>query len=369
MQNPFLYGKPVLGSDFCPRLEIEKKVEKILLSKGSLYLSGKHKIGKTSLIKHISDKIKNTHYLIHIDCRMVEDIAGIEKKIIQALLDAESNFTDFKSILQKYAKYSPTMKLDHISGLVAFNVPTKKNIELDDLKQALSYVKICNNLKPIIFFDNIQELAKISDKNIMETLLNSLEENKESITIFSESEDLFKEKLSFKSCFDKITDVLTLDEIPLEEYLGFVQEKFKQRQINIPNHIGQELLKMSGGLTGERQLVFSSLWEVCSDGDTVDTIKVSQTLNNIFEKYQELYMALFEDLTPLQKRVLKLLAHDEDSKIYSKSFGEKVGQTANNTVVKIIQALSSRRLIYKQDSNYKFLNPFLREWIKINFPI
>jgi hypothetical protein len=185
----------------------------------------------------------------------------------------------------------------------------------------------------------------------------------------SESVDLFSEtKKSLLTDFANENSLsVFLDPIPEDKYISFVKEKFAEQSIVLKEDVFPKIASTAGRVTGDRQHFMYSLWEIKGDSQTIDTVHVSKALKNIFDKYKEFFDVMFEELTPLQRKILKLLAEDKESKIYSRQFSDRVGPVANNTIIKVVQALVKRRIIYKEGPYYIFSSPFFREWINQNF--
>lgn len=367
MKNPFIYGKPVTNEDFCPRQALEESLEKVLKNEKKVYLTGKHKIGKTSLVKQVMQKVDKEFFLVHIDLKFCETLENVENKVLESFLKAESDFRPHKEVLKYFSAYQPSMGFDELTSEVSFSLQKKSDGSLDSLKKSLDLLRAQGTLIPLVFLDNIQELP--GGKETLKVFLDKAAEHKESGFIFCETLDLFKEKLLFQETFIGLYSHLEVDVLNDDLYLEFVQKRMNTKGLVLNKNQFKEALEVIGDSSGDRQLFFATLWETLDENQEVTSLSLKQALRENFERYQDLYLAIFEDLTILQKRVLKLLASEKDPKVYSKAFSDKVGPTAGNTVTKVLLALSNRRLIYKDSSSYKFLNPFLKEWIKKHFPV
>ena len=367
MKNPFIYGKPVTNNDFCHRVALEEKLERILKEDKKVYLTGKHKMGKTSLVKEVAQKFSKTHYLVHIDLKFCESLENVEGKVLESLLKAESEYRPHKEVLKYFASYQPSMGFDELTSEVSFSLLKKSEGSLDSLKKSLDLLRPQGTLIPLVFIDNLQELP--AGKDSLKIFLDKAFNNQEASFIFCESIDLFKEKSEHQEAFSGLYQEVALEAFEESVYFEFVKKKMLTKGLELSESVFKEILALAGDVSGDRQLFLATLWEILEENQVIDSLSLKQTLRENFERYQDLYLAIFEDLTILQKRVLKLLASDKEAKVYSRAFSDKVGPTAGNTVTKVLLALTNRRLIYKEGSNYRFLNPFFKEWIKKYFPV
>ena len=85
------------------------------------------------------------------------------------------------------------------------------------------------------------------------------------------------------------------------------------------------------------------------------------TINKLF--------AIF-DLNFLQRCVVRCLAEDQHIKLYGKDFAEKTGLDKplhSAVVARTLESLIEQKIIYKDKKEYKFYNPYFKEWIDRNF--
>lgn len=72
------------------------------------------------------------------------------------------------------------------------------------------------------------------------------------------------------------------------------------------------------------------------------------------------------DLTPNQLTVLKGLAELGMVRVFTAEFMDHVRISSSGAVKRALNSLVASRLIFQHRTEYKFSNPFFREWIKTN---
>lgn len=351
MNNPFVYGKIAIGDNFCNRQELQKLTQLIQADK-SVYLVGRHKMGKTSLVSNL--KLKD-QYLVSIDFKQAKTKSDILSLMVKSILSAEQSIAqqvDFNRLFTKFKDYQPNMSM--VNNQMVFKINPLSDLKLEDI---FALIQPVDEKKPVIFLDNLQHLYSLNK----ELATQIFKGTKSFTTIACESVDLFNEKLQFDQLASKMNlmEVNALDE---DKYFNFVQSLLTQKQLTLSRELFSHILSQTGELTAERQLFFKTLFDKYSNL-VLNSSHVEEIFNLIVEQYSEVYEMLLGDLTDNQKNVLVKLAHEPEVKVYSKQFCEQLNIANTNTVVKILQSLINKKLLYKTDSNYLVFSPYFKYWI------
>lgn len=359
--NPFIFGKPVIREDFAHRSEVEKLTQYIQGNE-KVWISGHHKIGKTSLVFNALQHLSATHYPVYLDCRFLDTAEALETSAIRSVIDAESKFLPSKEVLTRFINYRPVMRLNDLTGDEYFEV-SLKNFKVHRIGECFKMLRPLQGLKPVLVVDNIQDLFGIKGPDVRNGFLDLLLSLAEEVLLI-ESLDLSNSSAVCKDLLlGKITP-LSLQAIEDVNYEAFARTHLALKEISLSQSFFEDSLQIAGPLSQDRQVLFNALFEVSPLKSSLDHSNLSAAVKWIFSKNQESFEQIFLDLTDLQKRVLKLLAQNPESKIYSKEFSDELKVANSNSAVKIIQALSQKRVIYKNGAFYAFFNPFFREWIR-----
>lgn len=353
MKNPFLFGQIVKNSDFCFRPEVEV-VQNSLLQNKSVYLVGRHKMGKTSLVNNL--KLDNK-FVVSIDFKKCHKKQDLLQEIVSSLLASEQSLQatpDFQKLFVKYSNYNPTISMNSKQQM-EFSIKPSNDLNLDKVFELVQNIE---TKQPVLFLDNLQEAYKINK----ELASQIVEAAKKHISIFCETVDIFDGSLKFDQLISKNTYV-EISPLSEKDYLKFVQEKLSDKNLTISEELFSKSLEEVGVLTADRQMFFKNLFEK-SDAQINESL-IEDTLKYIVDQYSELYEVILEDLTDNQKNTLIKLAFNPDIKVYSKQFCEELDIQNTNTVVKILQSLIKKKLLFKDGSSHMVFSPFFKKWITL----
>lgn len=157
---------------------------------------------------------------------------------------------------------------------------------------------------------------------------------------------------------------IELGALDSKQYQKFVTQKLALKNLELSPEMFNLILEEVGELSFERQMFFKNLFEMYQD-QSVSSDHIKEVFNQIIDQYSELYEMMLEDLTDNQKNTLVQLAFNPDIKVYSKQFCEDLNIQNTNTVVKILQSLIKKKLLYKNNSSYQVFSPFFKRWITL----
>lgn len=115
---------------------------------------------------------------------------------------------------------------------------------------------------------------------------------------------------------------------------------------------------------GYIQELCGAIWDETASGSAIDSATIERALNAVFLREQDLFSTFMRHLTALQARILRSVATLGGKSVCSKEF-LAASATYNASSVKVALAkLEKAQLIYWFDGDYRFVNPFFREWLK-----
>ena len=84
----------------------------------------------------------------------------------------------------------------------------------------------------------------------------------------------------------------------------------------------------------------------------------------LFSREGELYGDNVRQLTPLQVSVLRALAETSGLRTFSEEFMKRVGTNSTGALRTALKRLVAKRILYVYGKEYRFVNPFFKEWIR-----
>ena len=367
MRNPFLYGKVVEGDDFCQRHDAQKRLEDNIRRGQNTYIVGERRIGKTSLIEFVCNKIKNDFLEIFIDLRMLESMEDLEKRILVATVRAESTVSDFRKVLTLFTSYKPTLSLDAISGESTFGFRNIEKSSIEDIETLFDHIEALNSRKKVIVvFDEFQDISRLKNsKTILAKMRSKIQKHSLCYIFCGSIKDEIQQIFNDPSeAMYNSAEPIRLDSIDKVSFNSFLTLKFKEGRSSISSEVLDKIYEITENITGDTQQLCSALWEVSKRGEPILSDMIAPALDHIVTIRAEDFERVVDNLTALQMKILKALAKDKKAKIQSQNFMEEVGHRNFTAVSKAVAQLKKRNLIYLYRKEYKFYSPFLREWLK-----
>ena len=103
-----------------------------------------------------------------------------------------------------------------------------------------------------------------------------------------------------------------------------------------------------------------------SEGGTASAADMPKALAVVFAREKNGFENAIADLTPNQLTVLRTLAQMSPVRVFTSEFMDHARISSPGAVKRALNSLVASRLVYQNRTEYKFSNPFFREWLKVN---
>ena len=176
LRNPFVYEGYEGPDYFCDRIVETEKVISNLKNGRNLTLVSPRKIGKTGLIKHTLQRIKETEpdsVCIYADIFHTHDqhdlAQTLGKAIIQDQLSRSKNA--MTKVLRSFSMWRPTISFDPITGNPTVSVSMERSQAQYTIESIFHYLKNCGK-EVYLAIDEFQTIADYREQGT-EALLRS----------------------------------------------------------------------------------------------------------------------------------------------------------------------------------------------------
>jgi AAA+ ATPase superfamily predicted ATPase len=375
-------GPSVEGDDFFGREKELKWMGEILEpKKGSLFIPGPRRIGKTSLVKEFIRQNKNKYKFVYFDLEfrnsiieMCEDLLKEIKKNFPALIKAKSNL---KKKWNDLSKMFPEISVGGVIKVKTGEVPLITKKITDKMEEVFEELYPHNF---IIAFDEFSDflwnLNKSSNED-MELFLKWLRYLRQeekikviitgSINIISTVEEL--------RVPDLINDLPDLDILPLNpgEIKELLTELLKGKNITLSKEVMDfALTKLSDGVPFFIQLLADGIYRYSGGNTTIAEVKEIETLygkitGKRHKEFVDLHTRL-ESYLPehqfaaarkiLANTALKPMNFDDIYPYVEKMLPDK------QEVNKLLRRLEDECYLYKEKGFYRFVSPMIADWWK-----
>ncbi len=348
MVNPFAFGRVVRGENFCDRIEEMEKIKAISASKNSLVIVSPRRYGKTSLV--INALEKHTLPFIFVDCFEITDEKSLLEKITTAYFQALRK----GDILDKLKSLSKSLQLEYSFSAQGITVKITRH-EATALRTILQEA----TQKHLLVLDEFQELFVV-DKNLVKKLRSVLQLLSQGMIFLGSKKHLLLYLFSDqRSPFYNFGEIMYLQKIPAEKWLGFVKEKFQTHKIPVTEQEIQTLLSFSDLIPFYVQYLFYHYWE---EKRKNSVITPALFLEKLLLSHSYMYEEMYIKLPANQKKALQIVAQGNE-KVFSAENISEFKITSSQTLNKALLLLCEKGFLEKNGS-YQFNDPLFKRWVK-----
>lgn len=365
--NPFRYGCTVAGEYFCPRPKLVKALREHIRSGQNVVIQGERRMGKTSLALETVRGTKDVA-LFHADLLCVRDTADLCRRLAAALLRLEGSAGFLERTARILSRLRPTLSIDPDNGSPSLSVDAVSAQEITSLEAVMdALLAQTSRRKVCVVLDEFQDILDMEDGERVLAILRGriqLDSNTPYIFLGSVRNRMTDIFWLPNSPFYHSAAALPVGEIDAEDFFAFLQTRFKTGKRKLSRASYDLIASLARRAPGYVQELCDTLWDETDTGATIDAIAIQRALNGVFAREHDHYEIFIRRLTPLQMRVLRMLAVRGGRGVFA---GESLAfaQVYNSASMKrALERLVTDGLVYNYENEYRFVNPFFGEWIK-----
>ena len=364
--NPFKYGQVVSAEDFCPRPELITQVIGFVRTGQNVVLQGERRMGKTSLIYEALRHVKR-HRMVYVDLLEIKTTDDFAKRMIKAIISTEDQTGMMEKLVRTLAHLRPSVSVDPFTGQPSVSLDPRVTLRPDSIEAILDLLQNMRKRTPIaVIFDEFQDVLNLPDSQQTLALLRSkVQFHGEISYIFAGS---IRNRMSAifsspDSPFFKSAIAVDVDTLSPDGFTAFLKEKFRKGRRKITDDTLAEIMSTTEAVPGDVQQLCGALWDTSSAGDTLSEELFPKALELIFSRESKGYEAALVLITGHQLKCLTGLARLGGKSPLSAAFLEGVGITLPASVKKALNRLVQVKVIYRYQGEYKFINPFFKQWL------
>ena len=372
--NPFITSGYVSDDYFCDREKESKEVIKTITNGNNLAIISPRRMGKTGLILHCfhQPEITQHYHCFFIDIyatnNLKEFVFKLGKEIFETLKPSGTKFIDsFFSII---SSLRPAFKIDSITGAPTFDIGIGEIGEpAFSLEQIFKYLEAAD--KPcLVAIDEFQQIANYSEHNIEAVLRTHIQQCKNTSFIFAGSQRHIMQNIFFSSSrpFYQSVSLLTLKAINEKVYVDFVQQHFRNGNIEIPKELVSIIYRIFEGHTWYIQNIFNELYAITEQGETCTLEFIQESVKRKIASYEPLFLSTLSLLTERQKEILYAIAKEGKARLVtSAAFIKKHGLLSSSSVQTAIKQLLDKEIITSENNVYQVYDRFFGLWLTTVF--
>ena len=367
MTNPFKYGCVVDGEYYCARADLARQLKSFVESGQNVVIQGERRTGKTSLVRETVGRMRGWK-LLYVDLLYIRTVADLCRRIAQAVSEMDSN----RGFLEKTAKFisrlRPTLSFDGQTGGPVLSVDAAASREPDCVEVLLNMIAEHARIRKIcVVFDEFQDILDLEDGNqVLAVMRSRIQLDPRTPYVFLGSvrnrmTDIFWHP---DSPFYHSAAALPVGRIDDAVFKSFIAARFATGKRRMPDGLWHEISSVSDGIPGYVQELCEALWSVSEPSATLESGDLSAALELIFSREGDHFGMFVRDLTTLQLKVLGGLAKKGGKGVFAGEFLSETGVLNAASVRRALTRLEKSGLIYYFENEYRFVNPFFKEWVK-----
>ncbi len=370
MKNPFLTKGYISSKYFCDRTIETDKIISAIENGRDLTLISLRRMGKTGLIQHVinQDVIKSKYNIIYCDIYQANNISEMTRIFGNSTFNQLEKTTDrmLKKLKQFFLGIASSVTINPITLQTDIDFRIENNAQAEITLQQI-FAMIDKSTKPtVLVFDEFQQIEKFPEKNIEAILRTYIQQMNNIRLIYSgSSKHILSAMFSDRDRpFYQSTQLLELDKIPSNEYVKFIQQKFKLGNIKISIEAAQKILELTRGHTYYVQYLCNRIFD--SGISTINEDEVIKKLTTILQENESYYYGYRNLLTNHQYALLKAIAKEDGiAQPSSQEFINKYKLGTTSTTNSAIKSLLLKELIFREKGAFKVYDVFFSLWLKL----
>lgn len=369
MKKLFVTGVPVTGDGFTGRSKELSQLEYFLENGQSVVVIAPRRFGKTSLILKVLGKLQEKgSYIVDVDLFTIVNKEKLAEKIVENTLKNKKISRVVtrikKGVSQAFKNLQLKQAIENYEVVLKFAEPGMDPDEL--LETTLDFPqKFAEKEKKDLFFfyDEFGDIEKLDGEHLIKMMRGKFQRHSHVCYIFAGSheslmKDLFTKE---KSAFYKFARVLSLEEIPFDEFSNYIREKFNQEGISIPDQSIKLILDKTKGHPYYTQLLCSFIHYLgAGSKNSVDAEDIEQGFEESLISEKTYLEKIWEELTTAQIETLFRITDSENDPLYSKN-------PRRINIARSIKSLLLKGIIKKTaKGKYRIVDPFFEEFLRRN---
>ncbi|MBN2543113.1 ATP-binding protein [bacterium] len=370
-ESIFKFGKIVTGESFIDRKDELKEIKNDVKNNINLFIYGPRRLGKTSLIKQLELELKEEYkklisiYLDFFQIHSKEKFISLfgEELSRNKPFEIKNTIKFLKSIL---INIIPKISIDQY-GNMNFEFEYKRSNEDLAFEEVFNIIKTLSErgFKVVVIFDEFQEIKNLDGLQFEKKLRSIIQTHSKLSYIFLGSESSFSKNLTNdpENPFYHSGKLKYIGKIPEKYWVEFIKKGFGLYNKTISEQLAKLVCETCDNISYYIQLFSYELIHIADR--TVNKKAIDKVKDRIINEKSEFYSVLWRKLSPYQKKVIEVILQVEGKQMFSEEHKNKYNLSAPSSTSEAIRRLLEEEIIKKERTEYKFIDPFFKEWLKI----
>lgn len=288
-ENPFWLGTQIPDEYFCDRGQETEDMIRLLLNRNNVVLKAERRIGKTSLLNHISSQpvIRDSFNTYYVDIYATKSLSEFVKTFADALGAKALNDLTRTSLINALKSLQFTLGSNVFTGkpelAVGMNPAAiiRPEVSIREIFAWLEATKKPN----LIVFDEFQQIKEYEDGDAAPLLRSYIQSCNNCVFVFSGSDKhmidvMFSQKNEpfFRSCTER-----NLQLIQEDIYCSHAERMFILGQCKADRKSLIQLYRLTHGYTAYLNQVLNGVYSFMDKGDICESSLICKSIQNILD--------------------------------------------------------------------------------------
>ncbi|UCF10668.1 MAG: AAA family ATPase [Candidatus Bipolaricaulota bacterium] len=377
MINPFRYGGIVGEGSFCDREQELRDLHRAMENGERLFVYSERRMGKTSLVRLALERLPRDAFdAAYIDLWPTDDEASFVAATARGL--SESLATAPERVLEAarafFQRLQPSLVLDtqgRAELRFALSATQSTGPELENVLRAPARIASRRAKQLVVVFDEFQRVLDYPSDRVERSLRSAVQEDAAVSYVFlgSQKHLIRQMVLERTSPFYRAGGHFVLRPISADAWDPFIRSRFSASDRGIDSTLIERIIDLTGGHPFYTQHLCHTLWELTEPACEATEALLEDAVELLLERESFAYLALWESLAMMQRRLLAALSEQAPvEQIFASAFVQRHRLKSASAVQRAVRALLERDLIDRSNGSYVVSDRFLALWIRRRHP-
>lgn len=374
METPFVFGRLAVDQNFTNRENERKRLTGNFCSLVNTIVISPRRWGKSSLIQKAAGETMKAYKHIRF-CFLDTFNVRTEEEFYQTLA----------TVLLKVSGSKMEMILDHAKTLIgkflpriSFNPDNHDEISLtldwkevkkqpDDILNMAEKIAIEKGWKIIVCIDEFQNISSLEDPLAFQKKLRSIWQKHQHVAycLYGSKHHMLMDVFTNSSMpFYKFGDILFLDKIKKDSWIGFITSRFSDTNKKITKENAALIADLADCHPYYVQQLAQQSWLRTTGNCTKEIIREAHL--GMIDQLSLLFLSKTDELTNSQINFLKALLEGVEKFSSKETLAEyRLGTSAN--VMRIKRTLENKEIINIQSKTVSILDPIYKSWLENDY--
>ena len=378
MQNPFRFGSVVTGEDFADRRRELAELGRELAGGQHVFLLSPRRYGKTSLILTLLGRLRAQGLLTaYVDvfrattaAQLLELTAqtvlrGVESKPERVLRLAMDLLGKLRPQVGTDSRGKPTLSLE------IGNSPRSILAVQEEVLALPEELAKKRKSRLVLVFDEFQEIQRFPGAGLEKAMRSHFQTHRHVSYLFAGSRESALRDMASRerSPFYKFGRMVALGPISQQEFVPFLQVRFKRGGLRLSAEVGDAVLAAADDVPYNVQRLCHQLWTLrAGKADRITERDIGDAIAGIVEQDAPHFSAGWDRLSLHQRQVLQAIARSGGRNVFAGEFLTSHRLGSHSSVQTSLRQLLKEQVLTKANGEYRFADPFFREWVALRLP-